>query len=125
MAFDFDNEVKNRYSLTVTTMSLKDIYNKGNSQTSTTGSGIYALYYNNELKKIGKAVYGKGIFTRMSQHYRMTKEGCKKINEHNRDCIKVHFFMLDKSKCWLEERRLQVLASDNGESMPWEVKTRN
>lgn len=55
----------------------------------------------------------------------MTKEGCKKINEYSKDCIEVHFFMLDKSKCWLEERRLHVLASDNGESMPWEVKTRN
>ena len=125
MGFEFDNEVQKSYSKTVTIMTLKDAYNNGKSQPTTSGSGIYALFYNKELKKIGKAVCGKGIFTRMSQYYRLTKEGCIKIKEHNKDIVEVHFFMLDKSLCWLEERRLQVKAADNGELMPWENKTRN
>lgn len=61
----------------------------------------------------------------MSQYYRLTKEGCKNITQNNRDEVEVHFFILDKDKCWIEERRLQVLAHDNGETMPWENKNRN
>ena len=125
MSFDFDKEVKNRYQVSTTAMSLKDAYNNGQSQPSTTGSGIYALYIDKELKKIGKAVYDKGIFTRMSQYYRLTKEGCNEINDIIKDLVEVHFFMLDEKKCWLEERRLQVIATDSGEQLFWENKTRN
>ena len=124
MAFDFDAEVKKFYNATVTTMLLKDAYG-GKSQTANTGSGIYALYCDGELKKIGKSVYGKGIFNRMSQYYQMTKAGAKQITNENRDKIKVKFFFLSSDECWIAERRLQVAAWDAGEQMPWEAKNRS
>lgn len=51
MGFDFDTEVKNGYIATVIVMNLKDVYNSGKSQQSTTGPGIYALFLNGKLKK--------------------------------------------------------------------------
>ena len=125
MAFDFDAEVKKIYNATVTTMFLELVYNNGKSQDTTAGAGVYALYCNNELKKIGKAVYRKGIFTRMSQYYRMTKEGVKQIAKKNRNKIEVKFFFLNSDECWIAARRLQVIAWDAGEQMPWEAKNRN
>lgn len=125
MVFDFDAEVKKMYNKTVTTTSLKAAYNNGKSQSTTSGAGVYALYYNNMLKKIGKAVYRKGIFTRMSQYYRLTSEGLSQISEANRDKIEVKFFFLHRDDCWIAERKLQVVAWDAGERMPWEAKNRN
>ena len=124
MAFDFDAEVKKFYKATVSTMSLKDAYS-GKSQTTNSGAGIYALYCDGELKKIGKAVYDKGIFNRMSQYYRLAPEGLSQISETNRDKIEVKFFFLNSDECWIAERRLQVIAWDAGEQMPWEAKNRN
>lgn len=125
MAFDFTKEAQNLYNGHVQTMLLKDIYNSGKSKKSTSGASIYALYFHNKLMKIGKAVCGKGLFTRMSQYYRGKKDGSKKITNLNRDQIDVKFFFLDKNKCWIAERKLQVLAWDADERMPWECKTRN
>lgn len=106
--------------------SLKKIYNSGKSDVLTRGKAVYALYLNGKLKKIGKAVCGKGLFTRMSQYYRRSKAGCKKINKSNRDNITVdYFFISSTEECWAAERRLQVDAWDNSERMPWENKTRN
>lgn len=106
--------------------SLKNIYNDGKSIDSTRMKAIYALYLDDKLMKIGKAIYKGGLFTRMSQYYRLDKAVCKKIDMSNRDKIKVGFFPLSSDEeCWVAERRLQVDAWDNSEKMPWENKTRN
>ena len=129
MSFNFTKTVKKLYpSAKVKIMLLKDIYNIGNSNQGqsteeTKLSGIYALYENNNLMKIGKAVCGKGIFKRMSQYYRGSLAGLAAITSANRDKIVVQFFTLDGSEeCWIAERRLQIAAWDEGEKMPWEVK---
>ena len=125
MTFNFKNEVSSHFKKDIQSDLLKNIYNKGKSQTSTTGICIYALYLNGKLKKIGKAICGKGCFTRMSQYYRMTKEGCKKISNLNKNKIQVEYFFIEKKDCWYAERKLQSIAWEQGESMPWEEKTRN
>lgn len=127
MAWSFKQAVNTFYpKAKIYKDNLKSLYNKGRSKTNTTGKAVYALYLNRELKKIGKAVCGKGLFTRMSQYYRLAKAGCKKITKSNRDNIEVEYFFLDdKTDCWIAERKLQVDAWDNGEKMPWEDKTRN
>ena len=127
MAWSFEKAAKKFYSnVTVYKDTLKDIYNNGKAQNTTTGRAIYALYLNGKLKKIGKAVYNKGLFTRMSQYYRLTKEGCKRISNSNRDKVKVEYFCLTPEiEGWIAERKMQVDAWDNGETMPWENKTRN
>ena len=127
MAWSFKQAVKTFYpKATVTNDSLKNLYNGGVSQLKTTGKAVYALYLDGELKKIGKAFCGKGLFTRISQYYRLDEAGCKEITEHNKDNIEVEYFFLDdKTDCWVAERKLQVDAWDNGEKMPWEDKTRN
>ena len=130
--FNFETEVKKKYpNREVLKSSLKDIYNlkngKGHSTEQTKKKGVYALFYNEELKKIGKATDKNGIFHRMSQYYRGdTNGGLKEIDEGNRDEIKVLYFNLpSEEECWVEERRFQVLAYDCGEKMPWENKSRN
>lgn len=129
--FDFIIEVKKHYpGINVVTTSLKDIYNckngRGCSTEQTTKKGVYALYYKDKLKKIGKATDKSGIFHRMSQYYRGDKTGrLKEINEQNRDEIKVLYFNPPEEECWFDERRFQVIAHDCGEEMPWENISRN
>ena len=127
MAWSFKKAANKFYSnVTVYKDTLKHIYNNGKAQNTTTGCAVYALYLNGELKKIGKAVCNKGLFTRMSQYYRLTEEGCKSISKSNRDKVEVeYFFLTPKIECWIAERKMQVDAWDNGETMPWENKTRN
>ncbi|HAT4231234.1 TPA: hypothetical protein I9097_000156 [Clostridium perfringens] len=129
--FDFTKEVEKHYpDIKVVKTTLKNIYNltgsKGRSTEETRKKGVYALFYENELKKIGKATYDSGIFHRMSQYYRMDKTGgLKNINEKNRDKIEVLYFNPPEEECWFGERRLQVIAHDYGEKMPWENTSRN
>ncbi len=128
MTWSFEKAAKKFYSnVKVYKDTLKNIYNNGKAQNTTTGWAVYALYLNGKLKKIGKAVCNKGLFTRMSQYYRLTKEGCKRISNSNRNKVKVEYFFCLSSKidCWIAERKMQVDAWDNGETMPWENKTRN
>ena len=127
MSWSFKETAEHFYpNAEVRKATLMDIYNKGKSQTETTGFAVYALYIDGNLKKIGKAVFNKGLFTRMSQYYRLTKEGCEKITNSNRNKIEVQYFFLDsKDDCWIAERRLQVDAWDNSEEMPWENKEHN
>ena len=63
----------------------------------------------------------------MSQYYNMNRTGgLRQITESNRDKIVVKYFNLDSiEQCWVAERRLQVIAYDCGEKMPWEEKSRN
>lgn len=129
--FDFIKEVSTHYpGISIVKTSLKEIYNckgdKGCSTEETKKKGVYALFYQDELKKIGKATDKYGIFHRMSQYYRGDKTGgLTEINEGNRDKIKVLYFNLSEDECWFAERRLQVIAHDYGEAMPWEDTTRN
>lgn len=129
--FNFIEEVKVHYpNIDVVKTTLKEIYNckngKGHSTEKTKKMGVYAIYYQDELKKIGKATYKYGIFHRMSQYYRGDKKGgLAEINKENRDEIEVLYFNLSKDECWFAERRLQVIAHDCEENMPWENTTRN
>lgn len=131
--FDFIIEVGKYYPMCeVIETSLREIYNynastgKGQATEKTIKKGVYALFYNNELKKIGKSTDKKGIFHRMSQYYRGDESGgLKQIDESNRDEINVKYFNPPEDECWYAERRLQVIAHDFGEIMPWEDTSKN
>ena len=127
--FDFEKEVKKHYGKCkkVYEKKLSAIYNcnndkkVGKSTEETSIKGVYALYLDGQLMKIGRAITGSGIFTRMSQYYRLSNEGSKYITEKNRDLIEVKYFELtDNKECWAGEKRLQVIAFDCGEKMPWD-----
>lgn len=132
-SFDFEKEVKKHYKdAKVIKTTLKGIFNikngkRGCSTEETRRKGVYALFYKGELKKIGKATYKDGIFHRMSQYYRMDKHGgLDEITVDNRDEMEVFYFNIQSvDECWFAERRLQVIAHDCGENMPWEKKTKN
>lgn len=123
--FDFSKVVLEDYKITVVEAKLKDIYNSGNckrgrSTNETKRCGVYALFLNNELKKIGRAITGNGIFTRMSQYYRQDC-GIKQITDQNKDEILVRYFTLNSRKdCWAAEKYLQAKAYYAGEKMPWD-----
>lgn len=121
-AFDFEKEVNKYYkNAIVDTKKLSEI---AKTKRKYTFCAIYALYENNQLKKIGKAIYG-GIHHRMVQYYN-GKSGSKFITVSNRNYIVVKYFTLkDKSELWYAERRLQVIAHDSGEKMEWENTSRN
>ena len=130
--FDFKTEVHKYYSnATVESATLKEIFNKnkngrGRSTEKTKQKGVYALFLDGKMMKIGKATDKYGIFHRMSQYYRGDKKGgLKFINDENKDKIEVLYFNLCKKEIWFAERRLQVLAHDKGEEMPWECISRN
>lgn len=130
--FNFNDEVEKYYKITPIKTTIKDICNqasngRGSPTPATRKIGVYALYENNILVKIGKATYTTGIYHRMSQYYNMNRTGgLRQITESNRDKIVVKYFNLDSiEQCWVAERRLQVIAYDCGEKMPWEEKSRN
>ena len=142
--FTFSTIVSQKYKCDVTNSSLKKIYKpelkeyvdkktgekktrlEGTSTDKTKRMGVYALYYEGRLMKIGKAVDG-GMFKRMGQYYRADSTGgLDEITNNNRDLVEVEYFNLDTpDKCWAAERFLQSEAFEHGEEMPWENKTRN
>lgn len=130
--FDFEKEAKKYYgNVKVEKAFLKDLYNadeggQGRSTSTTKLKGVYALFYQNELKKIGKATDKYGIFHRMSQYYRGDNNGgLRQITETNKDEIEVLYFNISEEEIWFAERRLQVIAHDCGETMDWENISRN
>lgn len=133
--FDFEKEVNKLYpdkAKKVYKTTLKKVYNesdiktRGVSTEETRQKGVYALYENGELKKIGKASDKNGVFHRVSSYYRGKKDGTKWIKKKNREDIEIQYFHLEKvEECWYAERKLQTLAYEKGEEMPWEDKTRN
>lgn len=132
LKFDFKREVEKHYKDSIITISsLKNIYNssgdRGKPTEDTKKIGVYALFYEGELKKIGKATYQDGIYHRMVQYYNLNESGgLKEITLENRDSVEVIYFnLLDSDECWVAERRLQVIAHDCKERMPWENKKRN
>lgn len=68
-----------------------------------------------------------GVCKRMMQYYNGYKTGgLSTITNNNRDNINVRYVNLSSAEdCWIMERRLQVIAYDQGEKMPWKIKTRN
>lgn len=127
--FNFEKAVKEirGEETTIYEKTLKDVYNEGedgegHSTDDTKPSGIYALYYDEKLMKIGKAV--DGFFKRMSQYYRLDKTaGSDFITDDNKNLITVQWYKLkDAEACWIDERRLQVKAYNAGEKMEWEIK---
>lgn len=123
--FDFEKEVRDNYGDDIKVFTEKlSIF--ANTKKIYISPGIYALYENNQLKKIGKAVYG-GIHHRMVQYYNMNNSGGSEyISISNRNEIEVRFFILeDTTELWYAERRFQVIAHDCGESMEWENTSRN
>lgn len=121
--FDFAAEAK-KYSKIVIEKTMKDICNSKSckkNKDSSRNMGVYALYCNGELMKIGKAVTGDGIFTRMKQYYYVKPEGISEITTKNRDDVMVKYFNLeDKKECWAAEKFMQVRAYECGENMPWD-----
>ena len=129
--FDFDSEAKKilkHLKLTngIKEKSLNELYNGGKSTMETKRKGVYAVYEGGELRKIGKATDKNGIFHRMSQYYRGKSDGLLYISLANRDEIKIKYFILDNIEdCWYAERKLQTIAYEDAEKMPWENKERN
>lgn len=135
--FDFSKLAKEIYGCSVHCGTIKSIYDpifdkkgkliKGRSTRDIRKIGVYALFYDDELKKIGQAAdKAGGIFHRMSQYYRHKDGYCIHINDNNRDKITVIYFNLESpEKCWAAERMLQGLADFMGERMPWEEKERH
>lgn len=135
--FDFAKLAKEIYGVCVHDETIKSIYDpmfdengnliKGQPTNQTCKIGVYALFYEDELKKIGQAAdMSEGVFHRMSQYYRGKDGHCVHINQNNRDVIKVLYFNLETpEKCWAAERMLQGLADIMGEEMPWEEKARH
>lgn len=124
--FDFEKVVLDDFKATIVKSTLKDIFNadkegKGHSTKSTRGRGVYALFYENELMKIGRAITGSGIFTRMSQYYRQKDGKLDYIDDTNKDKIIVWYFNLVNAKdCWAAEKYLQAKAYYAGEKMEWD-----
>lgn len=135
MKFDFEQEVISKFGDKPIKSTIREVYNpqkglihtKGVATDQTNKMGVYALYEDGNLMKIGKAVYG-GIFKRMGQYYRGDKTGGLKtyINKQNRDNIVIKYFNLKSAEeCWAAERYLQAQAFYYGESMLWEDKSKN
>ena len=132
--FIFEDLVKNIYGCTVYDSTIKDIYspksNKskkmiGTSSEKTRKRGVYALFDDDGLRKIGQATDKSGIFHRMSQYYRGKDGRCPQIDSNNRDAIIVKYFNIDAVEdCWAAERLLQSIAFYMGEELPWEEKQR-
>lgn len=135
--FNFSKLVKEIYGCSVNCGTIKSIYNpifdkygnliKGQPTSQTCKIGVYAPFYEDELKKISQAAdKSEGVFHRMSQYYRGKDGRCVHINSNNRDEVNVLYFNLESpEKCWAAERLLQGLADIMGEEMPWEEKVRN
>ena len=124
--FDFEKVVLEDFKATVVKTTLKDIFNvdkKGNGRSTkaTRGRGVYALFYENKLMKIGRAITGSGIFTRMSQYYRQKDGKLDDIDDTNKDKVVVWYFNLVNAKdCWAAEKHLQAKAYYAGEEMEWD-----
>lgn len=135
--FDFSKLAKEIYGCSIYCGTIKSVYNpkfdkcnnliKGQSTNQTRKIGVYALFYEDKLMKIGQAAdKSGGVFHRMSQYYRGNDGCCRHINIDNRDDVKVLYFNLEShEKCWAAERFLQGLADIMGEEMPWEEKVRH
>lgn len=132
--FNFASLSKKLYGCSIHYSTLKALYApefdrngriiRGHATEETSKKGVYALYFDGELKKIGKAADTKGIFHRMGQYYRQDKNGGSiHINSKNRDFITVEYIVCDSAEdCWITERLLQCIAYYKSEKLPWESR---
>lgn len=126
MGFSFEEIVLKEFKTSVIKQTLSEVFNKGKngegqSTEQTSRIGVYALYYNNRLKKIGKAVCPGGIFKRMSQYYRGKDGSISYITSRNREAVQVQYFnLLTVKDCWAAEKFLQSMAYYENEPMPWD-----
>lgn len=122
--FNFDKCVLKKFKVTSITTTMKDICTSTSSKTSRNSNrnmGIYALYLDGQLMKIGRAVTGYGIYTRMKQYYEIKKEGIAEISDLNKDQIIVKYFNLPSRRdCWAAEKFLQAEAYYSNEKMLWD-----
>lgn len=130
--FEFSTIVRLIFDKDCNKSTLKRIYNdktgcnRGKSTEETRKMGVYALYENDNLMKIGQAADRNGVFHRVSQYYRGRDGKCSEINTNNRDNITIEYVNFDTVEdCWSAERLLQGIAHKMGEAMPWEKKGRS
>lgn len=113
---DFDLNVRKYYNKETKYVKLSDY------KDVTIEMGVYAIYYEDKLKKIGKAGHNNGVYHRLYQYYE-EKDGINEINADTKDLVYVKYFLLNSNEeTWIAERRLQVLAYDSKEPMDWEKK---
>lgn len=129
--FNFRNVVKTLYGNDIKTSTLKEAYNfnpktgRGKSTKETGEKGVYALYNDDKLMKIGQAAYENGIFHRVSQYYRGKDGKCEYITDDNKNLIEIEYVNFNTAEeCWAAEKLLQGIAYYMGEEMPWEKKRR-
>lgn len=82
--------------------------------------GVYKVYYQNQLMKVGKAE--GGLRKRFSDYYRGSAggtAGLKHITENNRDDIKVSWKLCKRNECRALEVQWYNEAISAGESLPW------
>ncbi len=122
--FDFEKIVMDKFKVTSVTTTMKEICESKTSKGERNANrdiGIYALYLDDNLMKIGRAVTNDGIFTRMKQYYNGRPEGLQEITTDNKDTITVKYFNLPTRRdCWAAEKYLQAEAYYSFENMPWD-----
>lgn len=113
----FSKAADNPELLKYSRASLKDAYC---AQLAPAGPGVYKLYLNGRLMKVGKA--SDGLRKRFSDYYRGITggtAGLKYINESNRDDIIAVWVECEISQCRELEIKLYNEAEARGEKMPW------
>ncbi|MEZ7892118.1 MAG: hypothetical protein QMC67_10235 [Candidatus Wallbacteria bacterium] len=114
---DFSDTAEKPLPLKYSCSSLKDAYC---SQLAPASPGVYKLYLNGQLMKVGKAA--DGLRKRFSDYYRGVvggTAGLKHINEANRDIIIAVWVECETSQCRDLELKLYREAEMRGEKMPW------
>ena len=124
--FNFSEVVKLLFKCDTKSARLKDIGELRQDAELTDSSwdfsssretGVYALFLDGALMKIGQAAdKSSGVFHRMSQYCRERDGKCKYINDNNKDRIYVEYFNLELvEQCWAAEKLLQGIAFFMGE----------
>lgn len=136
--FSFSKEVREKYKLQPYKTTVKSIYNpqfvtqteenkapgimKGQATPETRLMGVFALYYDGQLKKIGKAIEG-GFFAAIGEYYNDDFLKQYGTNGIDKDLIEVEILPLNTVEmCWEVERYTQSQACIFGEKMPWQNK---
>jgi len=97
--------------------SLKDAYL---GEKAPKGPGVYKIFHNNKLMKVGKA--NDGLRKRFSDYYRGVEGGTaalKYITTANRDEVIVQWRECPVEKCRELETKMHDSAINSGETLPW------
>jgi hypothetical protein len=80
--------------------------------------GVYRVYYEGQLMKVGKAEYG--LRQRFRQYYNGEQSGALKyITADNRDDVTVSWIFCSKSEARQRELDMYDRAKKDGEKLPW------